>query len=49
VRNGRIGGRRVRTRGEYRFSSLVKFKKKEKNYAVFYFAGFRILFFIYMK
>jgi len=47
VRNGRIGGRRVRTRGEYRFSPLVKFKKKEKNYAVFYFAGKR-KYFVYI-
>ena len=35
------------TRGEYRFSSLVKLKKKEKNSAVFYFAGKRD-FFIYI-
>jgi hypothetical protein len=31
---------RVKVRGEYRFSSLMKQKKKEKNYAVFYVAGF---------
>jgi hypothetical protein len=47
VRYGRIGGWRERARGEYRFSSLVKPKKKEKNYAVFYFTGERN-FFIYM-
>jgi hypothetical protein len=34
----RVGGR-IGIRGEYRFSSLVKLKKKEKIYAVFYFAG----------
>jgi hypothetical protein len=32
-------------RGVYRFSSLVKQKKKAKNYAVFCFAGKRKLFF----
>jgi hypothetical protein len=36
----------VKVRGEYRVSSLVKQKKKEKNYAVFYFTG-RRFFFIY--
>ncbi len=46
VRYGRIGRQRERVRGEYRFSSLVKQKKKEKIYAVFYFAGKR--FFHYM-
>jgi hypothetical protein len=35
-------------RGEYRFSSLVKPKKKEKNYAVFYFTGKRKIFFLYL-
>ena len=35
------------TRGEYRFSSLVKSKKKEKIYAVFYFAGKIFFFCIY--
>jgi hypothetical protein len=35
------------TRGEYRFSSLMKFKKKEKIYAVFYIAGERFFLFIY--
>jgi hypothetical protein len=30
VRYGWIGGRRERARGEYRFSSLVKQKKKGK-------------------
>jgi hypothetical protein len=34
-----VGGR-MDIRGEYRFSSLVKQTKKEKNYAVFYFTGF---------
>ena len=29
--------------GQYRFSFLMKFKKKEKNYALFYFAK-KILF-----
>ena len=50
--DGRAGGRdegreatlmmEVTVRGEYRFSSLVKLKKKEKIYALFYFAGKRI-------
>ena len=31
-------------RGEYRFSSLVKPKKKEKIYAVFYFTGNRFIY-----
>jgi hypothetical protein len=35
------------TKGEYRFSSLVKSKKKEKKSAVFYFAGKRD-FYIYI-
>ena len=39
IRYGRIGGRRVRVRGVYGFSSLVKQNKKGKNYAVFCFAG----------
>ena len=39
---------RVRVRGEYRFSSLVKQNKKGKNCAVFCFAGKRKLFFIYL-
>ena len=30
--------------GEYRFSSLVKPKKKEKIYAVFYFTGNRFIY-----
>ena len=34
-------------KGEYRFSSLVRFKKKEKIYALFYFAGKRFFFYIY--
>jgi hypothetical protein len=45
---GWIGGRRERARGEHRFSSLVKQKKKEKNYAVFYFTGKRIFFVLYL-
>jgi hypothetical protein len=48
VRYGWIGGRRVRVRGVYRFSSLVKQNKKGKNCAVFYFAGKKkLLFYIY--
>jgi hypothetical protein len=36
------------TRGEHRFSSLVKQNKKGKNYAVFCFAGKKkLLFYIY--
>ena len=46
-RNGWMGGRRVRATGEYRFSFLVKLKKKRKNYAVFYFAGKRLYIYIY--
>jgi hypothetical protein len=42
---GGMGGERVRTRGVYRLSSLVKHEKEEKNYAVFYFAGKRKTFF----
>jgi len=38
-------GGEVRTRGGYKFVKLMKFKKKEKNFAVFYFAGKR--FFLY--
>jgi hypothetical protein len=41
MRDGRIGGRRVRVRGVYRFSSLVKQNKKGKNCAVFCFPGKR--------
>jgi len=40
VRYGRIGGRREKVWGVYRFSSLVKQNKKAKIYAVFCFAGF---------
>ena len=47
-RNGWMGGRRVRATGEYRFSFLVKLKKKRKNYAVFYFAGKRKENYIFM-
>jgi hypothetical protein len=41
LRYGRMGERRVRVRGVYRFSSLVKQNKKGKNCAVFCFAGKR--------
>jgi hypothetical protein len=44
VRYGRMGGQRVRVRGVYRFSSLVKQNKKGKNCAVFCFAGKRKLY-----
>jgi hypothetical protein len=44
---GWVGGR-MGIRGEYRFSSLVKFAKIEKNYAVFYFTGKRKVFFLYL-
>ena len=39
---------RMRVRGEYRFSSLMKQKIKDKNCAVFCFAGKRKIFFIYL-
>jgi len=39
-------GRRVRVRGVYRFSSLVKQNKKGKKCDVFSFAGKRKIFFI---
>jgi hypothetical protein len=39
------GWGREKTRGEYRFMKLMKFKKKEKNYALFHFAGKRKIFF----
>ena len=35
-------------RGGCGFSSLMKLKKKGKNYAVFYFTGRRKIFFIYL-
>ena len=41
-------GRRERARGEHRFMKLMKYKKKEKNYAVFCFAGKRRILFIYI-
>jgi hypothetical protein len=48
TRNGWIGGKREKVRGVYGFSSLMKQKKKAKNYAVFCFAGFFFLkFFCY--
>ena len=40
---GQVGGG-MDIRGEYRFSSLVKPKKKEKIYAVFYFTGNRFIY-----
>jgi hypothetical protein len=48
---GRMGGGmggRMHIRGVYRFSSLMKKKINVKNYAVFYFTGKRIFFFIFM-
>ncbi len=39
---------REKVRGEYRFSSLMKQKKKGAKYAVFCFAGKRNFFFIFM-
>jgi len=44
-RDGWIGGRKDGYKGKCGFSSLMKQKKKEKNYAVFYFTGF---FFLYL-
>ncbi len=41
--------RRVRVRGVYRFSSLVKQNKKRKNCAVFCFAGKRKLLFYILR
>jgi hypothetical protein len=49
VRYGRMGGQRVRVRGVYRFSSLVKQNKKGKNCAVFCFAGKRKLLYLYLR
>jgi hypothetical protein len=46
VRYGWMGRRRVRVRGVYRFSSLMKQNKKGKNCAVFCFAGFFFLKFL---
>jgi hypothetical protein len=48
VMYGWIGRQRVRVRGEYGFSSLVKQNKKGKKCAVFCFAGKRKFFFIYL-
>jgi len=45
VRYGRMGERRVRVRGVYRFSSLVKQNKKGKNCFVIYIAGKKKLLF----
>jgi hypothetical protein len=42
-------GGEVRTRGGYKFVKLMKLKKKEKNYAVFYFAGKRFFFILMMS
>ena len=39
--------RRGERKGEYRYSSLVKLKKRGENYAVFYFAAKRFCFYIY--
>jgi hypothetical protein len=44
-----MGGRRVRVRGVYGFSSLMKQNKKGKNYAVFCFAGKRKLLYLYLR
>jgi hypothetical protein len=44
---GGMGGR-MDIRGVYRFSSLMKQKKKAKIYAVFCFAGKRKLFCLYL-
>ena len=44
---GWVGGR-MDIKVGYRFSSLMIKKKKEKNYAVFYFAGKRQIFFLYL-
>jgi hypothetical protein len=49
VRYGRMGERRVRVRGVYRFSSLVKQNKKGKNCAVFCFAGKKKLLFYILR
>jgi hypothetical protein len=42
-----MGRQRERARGGCGFSSLMKLKRKGKNYAVFYFTGKRF-FFIYL-
>jgi hypothetical protein len=47
VRYGWIGERKDGYKGVYRFSSLMKQNKKAKNYAVFCFAGFFLIFFCY--
>jgi hypothetical protein len=44
-----MGGRRVRVRGEYRFSSLMKQIKKGKICFVIYIARFFFKFFCVMK
>jgi hypothetical protein len=44
-----LGGRRVRVRGVYGFSSLMKQNKKGKNCAVFCFAGKRKLLYLYLR
>jgi hypothetical protein len=49
VRYGRMGEWRVRVRGVYRFSSLMKQNKKGKNCAVFCFAGKRKLLYLYLR
>ena len=48
VRYGRIGGRREKVRGVYRFSSLVKQNKKAKICFVIHIAGEKkLLFYFY--
>jgi hypothetical protein len=49
LRYGRMGRQRVRVRGVYRFSSLVKQNKKGKKCAVFCFAGKRKLLYLYLR
>jgi len=49
VRYGRIGGRREKVRGVYRFSFLVKQNKKAKICFVIYIAGFFFKLFLVMK
>jgi len=45
--DGWMGGRRDGHQGGVKGQLLMKLKKKEKNYAVFYFAGKRFFFYIY--
>jgi len=46
--DNRFGYEKRLQRGGYRFSSLMKQKTREKNYALFYFAGERIFLYIYL-